>query len=162
MHLREDISDETVQAIDEAGLFERYRWTRAVGVETPGQALLVLPDSNFSRYWHFEAFLVSAHETGLGALILDLKDVADFVPLQAPDGALRTTDERMHIFTDAARRWLLGIGFSEITLVSFGTGTQSALDIIEQSPFGAFAGWVDISGAASREKWALAASSNFA
>jgi hypothetical protein len=162
MHLLENESDDTVRAIDDAGLFDRYRWTRAVGVETPGRALLVLPDSNYAQFWHFEAFLVSAHKAGLGALILDLKDVAEFVPLKAPDGSLRTTNERMRVFTDAARRWLLGIGFSDITLVSFGTGTQSALDIIEQSPAGAFNGWVDISGSASREKWALAASSQSA
>jgi hypothetical protein len=130
-----------------------------VGVETPGRALLVLPDSNYALFWHFEAFLVSAHEAGLGALILDLKDVAEFVPLTAPDGSLRTTNERMRVFTDAARRWLLGIGFSDITLVSFGTGTQPALDIIERSRSGAFNGWVDISGSASREKWVLATSS---
>ncbi len=159
MHLLEDQSDETVRAIDHAGLFERYRWTRAVGVETPGQALLVLPDGNFSQYWHFESFLVSAHEASLGALILDLKDVAEFVPLEAPDGSFRTTGERMQIFTDAARRWLIGLGFSEITLVSFGIGTLSALEIIEQSPPGSFAAWVDVSGSTSKANWLLASSS---
>jgi len=160
MHLKEDVTDETVRAIDEAGLFDRYRWTRAVGVDTPDQALLVLPDSNFTQYWHFEALLVSAHDAELGALILDLKDVAEFVPLEAPDGSLRTTNERMRIFTDAARRWLLGVGFTEIALISFGTGAQSALDIIERSPADTFAGWVDVSGVASAEKWTIAVTSD--
>ncbi|MBN1685722.1 MAG: hypothetical protein JW852_03660 [Spirochaetales bacterium] len=159
MSLREREVDDTVRAIDEAGLFDRYRWTRAVGVETPDRALLVLPDSNLAQYWHFESFLVSAHEAGLGALILDLRDVAEFVPLKAEDGSLRTTNQRMQLFTDAARRWLLGVGFSEIALVSFGTGTQSALDIIEESPAGAFDSWIDVSGMASRERWTIALTS---
>ncbi len=159
MRLLDKEVEETVKAIDEAGLFERYRWTRAVGVETPERALLVLPDFSFSQHWHFESFLVAAHEAGLGALILDLKDVPEFVPLKANDGTLRSTDERMQIFADAAQKWLLGIGFSKVALVSFGTGAQSALDIIERSPPGTFTSWIDVSGMASSEKWAIVLSS---
>lgn len=160
MRLSDDVAvDDTVRAIDEAGLFERYRWSRAVGVETPEQALLVLPDYNFTQYWHFEAFLVAAHDAGLGALILDMKDVPEFVPLKADDGTLRSTDERMQIFADAARQWLTGLGFSKVALVSFGTGVQSALNILERSPAGAFTSWVDVSGMASGERWTLALSS---
>jgi len=162
MQLLDDEVDDTVQAIDDAGLFERYRWTRAVGVETPQTALLVLPDYNFAQYWHFESFLVAAHEAGFGALILDLKDVPEFVPIKSKDGILRSTDERMQIFTDAALKWLYGIGFKEIALVSFGTGTQSALDIIERSPPDTFTAWVDISGIVSSEKLALALSTETA
>lgn len=152
---RNDVS-EIVREIDRAGLFDRYKWTRAVGVERPREAMLVLADRNFEQYWHFELLLVRAHEAGIGAVILDLRDVAEFVPLRASDGSLRTTDERVQLFAGAAREWLLGLSFTDVALLSFGTGARAALDLIESAAEGTYTAWVDVAGRAADDRWILA------
>lgn len=156
MELVDDPVNDIVAAIDEAGLFDRYRWTRAIGVERPREAIVVLPDRRYEEHWHFERFLSDAHATGIGAVILDLRDVAEFVPLRAPDGSLRSTDERVTLFADATRSWLLGLGFSEIAIVSFGSGAGAALDLIESSGDFRYLAWVDITGNASANRWEIA------
>jgi predicted esterase len=137
--------DTVLDAMNDADLFDRYRFTRAVGVEAPGTALLILPDAKYAEYWHMEALLCEIQKAGMGALILDLKDAGEFIPLRSEEGVLRTTEERYTLFADAAGKWLKSLGFRDVVLLSFGNGAAAAWDLISRSP-GDFSAWVDISG----------------
>jgi len=134
-----------LDAMNKADLFDRYRFTRAVGSESPGTALLILPDLKYAEYWHMEVLLREIQNTGMGALLLDLKDTGEFISLRSENGILRTTEERYALFADASARWLKSLGFTEIVLLSMGNGAVTAWELANRTP-DAFSGWVDISG----------------
>jgi len=137
--------DEVLDAMNKADLFDRYRFTRAVGSESPGTALLILPDLKYAEYWHMEVLLREIQNAGMGALLLDLKDAGEFISLRSEEGILRTTEERYALFADAAGRWLRSLGFRDIILLSMGNEGVAAWELINRNPK-AFSGWVDVSG----------------
>ena len=141
-----ETEDPVVNAMNKADLFSRFRFTRALGSEKPEKALLILPDSGLTEYWHMEELLYTAYLNNFGALILDKKDTGFFVPLKSTSGKLLTTDERFVIFAEKGILWLKNLGFKKIYLLSMGNGGAMALDLLEKTEPEIFSGWADLSG----------------
>jgi hypothetical protein len=148
----EETEDPVINAMNKADLFGRFRFTRALGSETPEKALLILPDSGLTEYWHMEELLYTAYLNNFGALILDKKDTGFFVPLKSTSGKLLTTDERFIIFAEKGILWLENLGFKKIYLLSMGNGGAMALDLLEKTEPEIFSGWTDVSGRFTRRQ----------
>jgi len=145
-----ETGDPVVNAMNKADLFGRFRFTRALGSEDTEKALLILPDSGLTEYWHMEELLYTAYLNNSGALILDKKDTGFFVPIKNGSGKLLTTDERFVIFVEKGILWLKNIGFKKIYLLGMGNGGAMSLDLLEKSAMEIFPGWIDISGRFTR------------
>ena len=119
--------------IVEADIFRRRSWTRGIGVEYPDIGILIIPDSAHSGEYHYDTLLVTAHEEGIGGIILDYLETPYFIPSEKPGGGYYTTDERRLLFGMEILTYMKHVGFKRLALFAFGSGKGLGVKLAQAS-----------------------------
>lgn len=108
-------------------LFRRFNNTRGLGVENPNTIIFIFPGLyGENERWYYEKMMMQAGKKGFGALLVDLLETPDFIPLNDENGIPYTVDGRRMKFLSVLSDYVEGCGFKKIIVWGFSSGGDIA------------------------------------
>lgn len=121
------------RCIAESNVFSRYTGTRGLAVSDTDCAVVIIADRKYEEYIHLDRYMIRLSDNHRASLIIDPREAPASVPITREDGSYRTTSERQELYFMEAIAYMKDVGYSHISLWTFGDWFDTALQLTRET-----------------------------